>query len=173
MMQLSGGKAGFSLIELVMAITVLGIALTVLSNGLQTASERAVAPLFAVQASWIARSYLDEIESRTAESQLQWCYAETPIAHSSGARAQFESLCDYQSQQPQSVKTYQGKPIDFLKDYRIQVDVEWAAVDAQQSVGFALSGEQYGREPEGVRIIATVTHPAIGAVVMESWVWAI
>ena len=37
-------QAGFSLIELVMAITVLGIALTVFSNGLQSASERAVAP---------------------------------------------------------------------------------------------------------------------------------
>ncbi len=173
-------EKGFTLIEMVMAIVVLSMTVSMFSKGMHYLSEQSVSPVITLQASWIARSYLDEIQAGVGD-RLSWC---DPGEHSSmsgyrrmsgyssmaaeGAvdadRRVYRSLCDYLSVGPTVVTAVTGESIAHLKDYRIQVELT-----PVHSHDVFLNSDAV--PVNGLLAVATVDHPAIQSVRLNTWLW--
>lgn len=173
--------SGFTLIEMLIAIVILGITVGVFSRGLQNVSEKSVVPMVLLQASWIAESYLNEISFRS-KNELGGCSNGPRLSEKNilNPRKAFVSICDYLSKQPMLVYDDSGELIEALRDYRVQIFLESDdLVDSKINKKFNLSIESNEKEKidyldsEYVvyRVIVKVFHPAIPDFSMERWIW--
>ena len=165
---------GFTLIELIMAIAVLSITVVMFSKGLHRLTEQATQPIIKLQASWIAQSYLDEIVAGIGH-RLKWCdphqyRRRTELATN---RQMYESVCDYVSARPKSVLTAEGQQLDFLRDYKIKIDLKRLSKSEIEQLGF-IDAVAIGETEniEGMKFIAQVLHPTSEPVMIESYLWA-
>lgn len=93
---------GFSLIELVITIVVLGIALSALSSSLFNSVGRNADPLWQSKASQLSQAYLDEIlamryqdSSPLGGGAINGCAEDGPEAGEVGDRNSFDDVDDY------------------------------------------------------------------------------
>lgn len=126
---------GFTLIELVVAITIIGICATTVFGLLSVISLRSAAVLVNRQAISIANAYMEEVLSKPFA-----------VGPQSGARDQFDDIMDYNTLPDTVVRDQYGTPVVGLAGYRVTVAV------ANVVWGNVTPGEAR-------RILVTVTDP--------------
>jgi MSHA pilin protein MshD len=130
---------GFTLVELVVAITIIGVCSATVLGALALISLRSAEVLVSQQATVIAQSYLEEVIAKDFNAQAD-----------SGLRRDFNDVMDYNTLPDALVRDQFGNPVAGLGDYRVQVAVA--------AVGF-LSGPTNIPAAQSRRIIVTVTDP--------------
>lgn len=153
-------QRGFSLVELVMAISVMGIALAGAVAIFATTARQSANPMVQAQAQLIAEAYLDEILIKRFydPESLNVC----PAAEV-GGRGAYDNVCDYNG----LVGTPQdqlGTPIAALSAYTVQVTVD--------NAGVSLNGLNNTAPTAQIRVLlvsVTVTGPGSVGVVLSGY----
>lgn len=151
---------GFTLVELIVALVVLGVGVSGFLILINQTTKDSVDPLLRVQANAIAQSYLEEILSQAfcdpafssdcpADCTASACGACTiPGA----GRPNFNDICDYQGLPDTVVRDRNNVAIADLGAYQVVVNI----IDGAASLG-GLSGAN----GEVMRVDVTVTHPGL------------
>ncbi len=168
---------GFSLIELIVAIVVLGIGVAGFAQLINSATINSIDPQLRQQANAIARAYLEEIALKpfcdpdfdpdadpttgcSADCSVSACSTGSPNAcggpnEAAGgegtSRAIFDDVCDYTNLPDTLVRDQNGNEITDLNNYRVDVTV----VDDSGDSLNGLSSDTTGRF---VRLDVNVTH---------------
>lgn len=131
---------GFTLIELIVAIVIIGIGVAAFATLMNATTVNSVDPLLRQQANAIARAYLEEISLKSfCDPDLavdcpvdcsggNTCSDTVNCTENTGAaetRSSFDDVCDFE--QPEivnaAVTDQLGNPILSLSDYRVTVDI--------------------------------------------------
>ncbi len=112
-------QRGMTLVELVIAIVIVGIAAASLYTAMATITSRSADPMLRQQSLAIAEAYLEEI---LAEDFLD------PTSHTQcpprpAARAGYDNVCDYAGLDDAGARGADGTLIAGLQDYRVRVAV--------------------------------------------------
>jgi MSHA pilin protein MshD len=112
------GSRGFSLVELILAITIVGVALAGVATVFVTTSRHSADPMVQQQAQFIAEAYLEEIlrQKFFDPDEDKVC----PSAEA--ARASYDNVCDYASISNQAPADALGTPLG-LNSYKVTVTV--------------------------------------------------
>lgn len=163
---------GFTLLELVVVITILAIGTAAFLNLIINVTKGSIDPQINVQANAIAQSYLEEVMlNNFCDPDLMtdcpaMCTASNVCANCSQntggleTRATFDDVCDYNNLPDTIIRDQQGTPIAPLGDYRVTV-----AVDGN---GASLGGLS-STNGEVVRIDVNVTHPSGASVSLSGF----
>lgn len=161
-------KKGFTLIELVMAIVIASIAISMLLLVASESTRRSVDPMIQEQGSALAQAYLEEIMQKSfcdpdlATDCVAACTAAPSPACGNVActsaegpanRDIFDDVCDYDNRSDNPPQDILGTPITALDQYTVTVDI----VDDNSANLNGLAGDQ----GEVVRIDVTVSHPSM------------
>jgi MSHA pilin protein MshD len=154
-------RRGFTLIELIVAIVVLGIGVAMFAVLINQSIRQSVDPLVRTQANAIAQSYLEEITLQPfcdpnlfddCRTQCTSAACTACTISEGGNRAVYNDVCDYNNLPDNQVRDRNNDPIAGLEDYSVTVDV----VDS----GASLDGLS-GNAGQVVRIDIEVTHRAL------------
>ena len=123
-------QRGMTLIELVIAIVIIGIASAALYSAMAAISGRSADPMLRQQSLAIAEAYLEEIQLRAFldPATLLACQA-IPAS-----RAAFDDVCDYRGLDDQGVRDASGAAQAALAGYRVQVAVQPLTWNGQQAL---------------------------------------
>lgn len=136
---------GFTMVELVISITIIGIAILGTLLAINTATIFSGNPLLTTQATAIAESYLEEILGKNFPTPAAAACPSTGLT-----RANFSDICHYNGLN-QAPTDQNGNTITELSGYTVQV-----AIDRQTAgLGALASGTQV------VRIDVTVSHASM------------
>lgn len=127
--------SGFTLIELVVAITIIGICSATVLGTMSLISLRSAEALASQQAASIAQSYMQEILSKSFAVQA-----------GGGVRANFDDVMDYNTLPDTVVRDQLGNAVAGFSAYRVTVAVA--------SIAFGVIPGAQSR-----RIVVTVTDP--------------
>jgi MSHA pilin protein MshD len=140
-------QRGMTLIELVIAIVIIGIASAALYTAMASITGRSADPMLRQQSLAIAEAYLEEIELQAFPAS-----SACPASNNGAGRGSFDDVCDYNglfysSQANAPRNALSSTPLSGLEAYQVNVQVT-----AQAWNGLAASNVLY------IRI--TVTDPA-------------
>lgn len=143
--------AGFTLVELVIAMAIIGVALAGTLMVINMATRYSADPMIFQQSAEIAESYLAEIASKAFPSALP-CSGTEPA----GGRVNYATVCDYKFiPAAGEVPTDQmGNPVAGLNSYNVKVTIDDTAATLQ---GLTATANQV------IRADVTVSHPQIGS----------
>lgn len=147
-------RAGFSLIEMVVAIAVISIALSGTLLVVDSTTRRSAHPMLERQAIAIASAYLEEVLQKNYVDPDDGTLCPAPEA----SRALFDNLCDYNGWTETGARDQEGNAITGLENYQISISIDTAA-----GLG-GLSGST-----EVLRIDMTVRDPLGNAVRLSSY----
>jgi len=137
-------QRGMTLIELVIAIVIIGIAAAALYTAMAAITGRSADPMLRQQSLAIAEAYLEEILQQAVPANTATC----DNTAASAGRSTFDDVCDYDGLNDNSgARDAQGQAIAGLANYDVSVDVT-----AQAWNGLAAADVLY--------IQVTVTDPA-------------
>ncbi len=147
-----GLSAGFSLIEVVIAITVLSVALTGSMMLMHTTLRSSADPMIQRQAAAIAEAYIEEVilQSYIDPDLDQATGAVCPSAEAS--RALFDNVCDYDALNDVGARNRSGTAITGLGAYTVDIDIVTTATLN------TLSGSS-----QVLRIDVQVSHPSMSS----------
>lgn len=112
-------QRGMTLIELVIAIVIIGIASAALYGAMASITGRSADPLLRQQSLAIAEAYLEEIELQAfLDPGTQLTCQAIPAS-----RAQFDDVCDYRGLVDNGAVSADGQGITALAGYRVSVTV--------------------------------------------------
>lgn len=163
---------GFTLLELVVVITILALGTAAFLNLIINVTKGSIDPQINVQANAIAQSYLEEVMlNNFCDPDLM---SDCPTMCTTGnicgncsentggleTRATFDDVCDYNNLPDNIVRDQQGTAIAPLGDYRVTV-----AVDGN---GANLGGLS-STSGEVVRVDVNVTHPSGASVSLSAF----
>jgi len=123
---------GMTLVELVIAIVIIGIAAAALYSAMAAITARSADPMLRQQSLAIAEAYLEEIllHPYLNPGNFQTCQA-VPAN-----RADFDDVCDYRGLDDNGARDANSAAIAALANYRVQVAVQrlanWNGVPAMQ-----------------------------------------
>ena len=118
-------SCGFTLIELVISIVVIGVAVSGAMLAIQTTVGRSADPMLQQQAGAIAEAYLEEILTRRFyDPDLP---AGPPCPAAEASRDLFDNVCDYRGLDEAGARDQDGNAIAGLAGYRVRVDVDESA----------------------------------------------
>ncbi len=161
---------GFTLIEVLVTIIVIGIAATAIMSVFTSTVRRSANPLIQQQAIAIAEAYIEEIQSKRFCEDLPVSLnapsicspLETGGAEAGESRINFDDIKDYNDASVDGgIVDQNNQSIAGLSAYSVDVAVVSAALS--NTAGQTLTNAAN----EVVRIDVTVTHPAIDAVVLS------
>ncbi len=161
-------QAGFTLIELIIALVVLGIGVSGFLILINQATRDSVDPLIRTQANAVAQSYLEEIllQSFCDPDNGMDCPADcnsSPCsacgAGEGGARDVYDDVFDYLNLPDNNVRDRNNTPIAGLGDYAVAVSIQDNGVDL---------GGLSGASCEVVRVDVDVDHPILSGPVTLS-----
>lgn len=113
-------QAGFSLIEVVLAIIIIGGALVGILSVSSFTTQHSGDPVVQAQARMIAESYLEEILlKRFVDPDT-----DSVCPESLAGRAAYDNICDYDGLNDTGARDQLGNPIAELGDYNISVEVQ-------------------------------------------------
>ncbi|SFQ20075.1 MSHA pilin protein MshD [Geopseudomonas sagittaria] len=112
-------QRGMTLVELVIAIVIVGIAAAALYSAMASITSRSADPMLRQQSLAIAEAYLEEI---LAEDFLD------PTSHTQcpprpAVRADYDNVCDYAGLDDSGARGTDGNLVPGLQDYRVRVAV--------------------------------------------------
>jgi prepilin-type N-terminal cleavage/methylation domain-containing protein len=136
---------GMTLLELVIAITIIGIAVSSVLAALSTQATRSAEAMISEQANGIASAYLNEI--------LQKNFLNGP----GNTRATFDGIGDYDSPAFKPVLDQWGTPVPGLGQFQVQVRV----------VNGNLNGLSAANQVQLVNV--TVTHPSGVSILLSGY----
>ncbi len=121
------GRAGFSLIEIVIAMVVLSVALTGTLSVMERTLRASADPMLLEQAIVIAETYLEEISLQPyIDPDLDPITgAVCPAAE--GSRDLYDNVCDYNGLSDSGAEDQNGNAISGLEAYTIDVTVDTTA----------------------------------------------
>jgi MSHA pilin protein MshD len=113
-------QRGFTLVELILAITIVGVALAAVATVFITTSRHSADPEVQQQAQFIAEAYLEEILR-----QKFFDPDEDKVCPSleAGGRGSFDNVCDYRKISSQAPANAFGTAIGALGQYKVTVTV--------------------------------------------------
>lgn len=111
------GKQGFTLIELIVAITLMGICASTLIALLSSMSLRSAEVLASQQAVAVAKAYMEEVLSKGF-----------PVQPGAGLRQNFDDVLDFNTLPDALVRDQFGNAIAALANFRAQAAVATVAV---------------------------------------------
>lgn len=138
-------RRGFTLIELVISIVVIGIALSGTLLVIDTVTAHSADPMVQQQALAIAEAHLEEISLRAYLDPDDGTLCPTPEA----SRDLYDNVCDYDGLDDTGPRDQDGNAVAGLDAYRVRVSIDPAA-----TLG-SLSGSG-----DVLRVDVRVTHPA-------------
>jgi MSHA pilin protein MshD len=138
-------NSGFTLMELVVAITILTIAVSGTLLGIEMATRHNADPLVLQQGIAIAQSYLEEITSKQFPTAALPCSSAVPAT-----RAQYSSVCDYRNIGSQVPTNQLGNPINGLGGYTVTIVINSSTANIN---GLTSAANQ------AIRIDIQVSHP--------------
>ncbi len=162
---------GFTLIELVLAIVIIGIGVASFAQMMNTSGKNSIDPMVRQQAHAIARSYLEEINLRSFCDPDLNCATVCNISAGSvcidcsssagESRATFDDVCDYNGLDNSSGAEDQtgSGTISGLEKYNILVTVD----DGSDGTAAVLSTLSSANR-EVVRVDVNVTHDDLAAI---------
>lgn len=127
---MTGAKTqrGVTLVELVIAIALIGVAAAALLTALASLSGRSVDPLKRSQATAIAEAYLEEILAKPfTDPSLDPATGAACPASAPAGRANWDNICDYTGLPDTVVRDQNGNAIAGLGDYAVTVAINQAA----------------------------------------------
>jgi MSHA pilin protein MshD len=104
---------GMTLIELIIAMVVIGICIVAALSMMSSLSMRSASSMARTQAAAIAASYLDEILSKRFQPDGR-----------EASRAQYDDVLDYDDLDEMGARNVNGAVIAGLDRYRVRVDVQ-------------------------------------------------
>ncbi len=135
-----------TLVELVIAIVIVGIAAAALYSAMAAITARSADPMLRQQSLMIAEAYLEEILAKPYDE------ADPPAGCTNSERRCFNDVRDYHShgefQAPQDVA---GEAIDKLASYGVKVDVDNPSLNGEA----ALRIDVTVRDPQGQTLTLT------------------
>ena len=142
---MSNRTAGFTLIEMVLAIVIISIGLAGVLLAFDTAVKSSADPLIHKQMLAVAEEMMEEIllkpfASPSAgfdQTNLAWPVNCGTVA---AVREAFDDVSDYGNYQTKGICNIKGEPVDGLAGYRLLVTVDPAASLGNAATGGALSG---------------------------------
>lgn len=145
-------QRGMTLVELVIAIVIVGIAAAALYGAMANITGRSADPMLRQQSLAIAEAYLEEILSRDFldPTDHDLCPARP------AARGDYDNVCDYAALDDSGARDADGDPIPGLEDYRISV-----AVTPQAFAGVSAAA--------ALQVEVTVTDPAGQRLALSAW----
>jgi MSHA pilin protein MshD len=162
---------GFTLIELVVLIVVLGVALTGVTLAINHALQQAPKTLVQTRAMEIAQSYLEEIlqkrfDQNTGQGGIPRCDStdnnakacSNSLGPDSETRGWYNDVDDYNGINDQPPVTATGTTVSNYQDYRVQVSVAYAG----NELGF--SDNRHAK-----RITVSVTTPLGNAIPVSAY----
>jgi MSHA pilin protein MshD len=125
-MRSSSHQSGFSLIELVISIVIIGIAVTGILSVMNITTRHSADPMIQQQALAIAEAYLEEIELRAfcdpSDPSLPGACS-NPCPGAEAARDLYDNVCDYNGLSDSGARDQTGTAVTGLEDYTIDVTV--------------------------------------------------
>ncbi len=135
-----------TLVELVIAIVIVGIAAAALYSAMAAITARSADPMLRQQSLMIAEAYLEEVLAKPYDE------ADPPAGCTNSERRCFNDVRDYHShgefQAPQDVA---GEAIDKLASYGVKVDVDDPSLNGEA----ALRIDVTVRDPQGQTLTLT------------------
>ena len=140
-------QAGVSLLELILAIVIIGVAMASVMSVFLVSTQHSADPMVVQQAELIAEAYLDEILAKKFydPDTNNVC----PAAEAS--RALYDNVCDYNMASPQAPADQFGTAIVALAAYSVQVTVS--------NSGVTLNGTDNTSVIRVLRVDVNVTGP--------------
>lgn len=162
-------QGGFTLIELVIVIIVMGVGIAGLTVAVTTATIESVDPVFQQQANAIAQSYMEEVMLKSICDPDDFASASTCSAsctssacgagcgtNQEASRDLYDNVCDYDGLSDSGATDQTGTAISGLVDYSVNVTVDDGSPTNFTFQGLSASGG------EVVRIDIGVTHTPSG-----------
>jgi MSHA pilin protein MshD len=112
-------ERGFTLIELILAITIVGVALAGVATVFVTTSRHSADPMVQQQAQFVAEAYLEEILRQPFFDGDEDKVCPSPEA----GRGSFDNVCDYRNIAAQAPANAFGTAIPALGNYQVTVTV--------------------------------------------------
>jgi len=147
---------GFSLVELVLAIAVMGITLAAATSIFVVTTQHSADPMIQQQAQLVAESYLDEILIKRFYDPDT---SNVCPAAEGGGRSAYDNVCDYNGLSGAPQDQF-GNAIAALSDYNVQVAVDNAA---------SLNGTTNADGIKVLRVDVTVTGPGGASVTLSGY----
>ena len=148
-------QSGFSLIELIATIVVVGITATALLSVFSGMVQGSADPAIQQQAITIAEAYMEEIQLKAFEDPQG---GETNSSEEGNDRDQFDDVQDYNNLQDNLVRDQFDIEVTALAQYRVTV-----------SVGFAALGSITQASQDALLITVDVTHNAIDGITLHGY----
>ncbi len=114
------GQTGFTLIEIIVTIVIIGLTVSTFMFLVSDTVSRSADPLFQTQSSAIAHSYLEEVMSKS--------YAPGP---GTGSRALYDDVLDYNGLTDVGARDINDNPIPGLSRYTISITVSDVSISGQ------------------------------------------
>jgi len=150
-------QRGFSLVELVLAIAVMGIALAGAVALFSVSARHSADPMVQQQAQLIAEAYLDEILIKRFYDPET---GDVCPAAEGGGRSAYDNVCDFNGLSGAPQDQF-GTPIAALSDYTVQVTVA--------NAGVTLNGVDNTGAVRVLRVDITVTGPGSIKLVLSGY----
>ena len=117
-----GAQRGLTLVELIIAIVIVGIAAAALYTAMASITARSADPMLRQQSLAIAEAYLGEILAQhfLDPATFQQC---PPPPLPPPPRAEYDDVCDYAGLDDDGARDALGNVIDGLQGYRVSVAV--------------------------------------------------
>lgn len=145
-------QRGVTLVELVIAIVIVGIAAAALYSAMASIGGRSADPMLRQQSLAIAEAYLEEILSRDFLDPTSHTQCPAPPA----GRGAFDNVCDYAGLDDAGARGADGAPLAGLGGYRVRV-----AVAPQAFAGLSAAA--------ALRVTVTVAAPDTQALTLAGW----
>ena len=107
-------QRGVTLIELIVALTIVAIAVAGMMAAFTRATAASADPMVAKQMAAVAETLMEEIQLKPY----------TPAAHSGNSRADYNDVLDYQDYTTTGVFDISGNAVAGLGDYTVKVKIE-------------------------------------------------
>lgn len=143
--------AGFTLVELVISMVIIGVALAGTLTAINMVTRYSADPMILQQSAAIAESYLAEIASKAFPPALP-CSGTEPA----GGRVNYATVCDYKfiPVSGQVPTDQMGNPVAGLSRYTVRVTIDDGAATLQ---GLTATAGQV------IRADVIVSHPQLGS----------
>jgi MSHA pilin protein MshD len=152
---------GFSLIELALAIAVMGIAVAGAATLFFNVTKNSANPVVQAQAQLIADSYLDEILIKRFYDPDTGTVCPTVLPGKEALRQDYDNVCDYNGINESPPRNHLGTQITALGGYTAAVTVT--------STGVSLNGVDNSVVVRVLRVDVTVTGPGGTSITATSY----